>query len=100
MPYLLCSSCQKLRPLGTQCPCAGSRRRYAPKPHARAKGRYDYRWQKSRAAAIAAQPWCSFCGTGSDLTGDHILPLSRGGTSDPSNIRVLCRSCNSARGNR
>ncbi|WP_369826057.1 HNH endonuclease [Kitasatospora sp. MBT66] len=34
------------------------------------------------------------------LTGDHIIPVSRGGTNEPRNIRVLCRTCNSRRGNR
>ncbi len=33
-----------------------------------------------------------------DLTADHIIPVVRGGTNDPSNYRVLCRSCNSSRG--
>lgn len=31
----------------------------------------------------------------SDLTVDHIIPLARGGTHDRSNMRVLCRGCNS-----
>lgn len=31
---------------------------------------------------------------------DHIVPLSKGGTDEPSNLRWACRSCNCARGNR
>ncbi len=31
---------------------------------------------------------------------DHIVPVSKGGTNDPSNLRWACRSCNCARGNR
>ena len=31
---------------------------------------------------------------------DHIIPLSRGGTEYVTNLRWLCRSCNSRKGNR
>lgn len=31
---------------------------------------------------------------------DHIIPVSKGGTNDESNLRWACRSCNCARGNR
>ena len=38
---------------------------------------------------------CSFCGSTEDLTVDHIIPVSRGGTNDLENLQPLCRSCNS-----
>lgn len=31
---------------------------------------------------------------------DHIVPVRRGGPSDASNLRVLCRKCNRAKGTR
>ena len=73
--------------------------------HERARGTadqrgYDSEWRRVVRAAIALQPYCSICGTTDDLTGDHLRPLSRGGTNHPSNVRVLCRAHNSARGNR
>src|SRR5690242_12088607 len=58
---------------------------------------YDYAWQQVVKAAIAKQPWCTFCLTTVDLTGDHIKPRKYGGSNDPSNCRVLCRRCNSRR---
>ncbi len=35
-----------------------------------------------------------------DLTIDHIAPLSKGGTDDLDNLRFLCRSHNSKKGDR
>lgn len=43
---------------------------------------------------------CQLCGATDDLTLDHIIPWSHGGSDTITNLRVLCRSCNSSRGNR
>jgi 5-methylcytosine-specific restriction endonuclease McrA len=31
---------------------------------------------------------------------DHVVPVSKGGTNEESNLRWACRSCNCSRGNR
>lgn len=41
---------------------------------------------------------CGNCHEQKPLTRDHIVPLSRGGTNDISNIQPLCGPCNSSKG--
>ncbi len=41
---------------------------------------------------------CQYCGSTSDLTIDHVLPSSRGGSSSWDNLTTACRSCNSKKG--
>jgi hypothetical protein len=47
---------------------------------------------------------CQICGIGRNdgaiLEVDHIHPVSRGGTNDPSNLQVLCRDCNAGKSDR
>jgi hypothetical protein len=42
---------------------------------------------------------CLNCGAESDLTLDHLEPLSVGGSSTVSNLITVCADCNSGRGN-
>lgn len=37
---------------------------------------------------------CRYCKSKVNLTYDHKIPLSKGGTSDIKNIQVLCEDCN------
>ncbi|AWW40797.1 hypothetical protein DN051_32400 [Streptomyces cadmiisoli] len=108
MPNNMCSRCNRLIPLSATR-CGACINNTGPKPRVyKAKNRhargYTNQWLKNVKAAIALQPYCSFCLTRGDnsnpLTGDHRIPRSKGGTNSPSNIRVLCRRCNSRRGNR
>lgn len=43
---------------------------------------------------------CTYCGADSDLQGDHILPLCRGGSNAFANLTTACRCCNQAKGSR
>ena len=44
---------------------------------------------------------CVYCGeTDDEFEFDHVVPYSRGGTEDPSNIVLACKPCNRAKGAR
>jgi 5-methylcytosine-specific restriction endonuclease McrA len=41
---------------------------------------------------------CQYCGAGDNLTLDHVVPKSRGGSSDWGNLITACKNCNSKKG--
>ena len=41
---------------------------------------------------------CQCCGEEKDLTVDHIIPVTLGGTSNIDNLQPLCQPCNSSKG--
>lgn len=43
---------------------------------------------------------CVYCGREDNLTLDHIIPRSQGGSNDARNVAVACGSCNSSKGDR
>lgn len=63
---------------------------------------YEYRGENVapalRETILARDGYkCRRCTSTEDLTVDHIFPRAIGGTHAPTNLRTLCRSCNSAR---
>lgn len=66
------------------------------RPTATQRG-YGSKWARTSIAVRRDQPWCDECLSVEDLTVDHIIPLSRGGTHDRGNLRTLCRSCHGRR---
>jgi 5-methylcytosine-specific restriction endonuclease McrA len=74
---------------------------------------YHYAWiarRKANGGSFTSEEWarlCSFyggrclaCGRVAKLTVDHVVPVSRGGSDDISNLQPLCGPCNSRKGNR
>lgn len=43
---------------------------------------------------------CVVCGVQEDLQFDHIIPVSRGGATNESNLQILCGPCNRSKGAR
>jgi 5-methylcytosine-specific restriction enzyme A len=52
------------------------------------------RWEKLSRSLRARSGFCEFCGTTSDLSVDHVQPVSLGGSMYGGPFRVLCKSCN------
>jgi len=58
-----------------------------------------------RSVVDAARHRCGYCLTAQQISGaqmhiDHIIPLSRGGTSDEANLWLACAWCNSYKGDK
>ena len=43
---------------------------------------------------------CQYCGSGEELTFDHLLPRSKGGQTNWDNVVTACSSCNVKKGGR
>jgi CRISPR/Cas system Type II protein with McrA/HNH and RuvC-like nuclease domain len=43
---------------------------------------------------------CVYCGSKRDLTIDHVMPKSRGGTNEWTNLVTCCSKCNIKKGNK
>ena len=72
--------------------------------------RYRARKASAPVCDLTAEQWeaiktqhnhkCVVCGSIDDITMDHIIPLSKGGSHTANNVTVLCRSCNSRKRDR
>lgn len=60
-----------------------------------------HRRRITRKAVLARDSWtCQYCGSKAALTIDHVVPRSRGGTSEWDNIVASCAGCNRRKGDR
>lgn len=59
---------------------------------------YGYEWEKRRAVKLKLKPLCEYCEEKGRITiateVDHVIPKSKGGTDEPSNLKSCCRACN------
>jgi 5-methylcytosine-specific restriction endonuclease McrA len=61
--------------------------------------RDTHRRKITRRAVFARDNWtCQYCGSRSNLTVDHVVPRSKGGTSTWENIVASCAPCNRRKG--
>ena len=60
-----------------------------------------HRRKITRRAVFARDGWaCQYCGASSNLTVDHVIPRSKGGSSNWENIVASCAPCNRRKGDR
>jgi 5-methylcytosine-specific restriction endonuclease McrA len=80
-------------------------------PEKRRESKHAYRANKrGNGGAYTSAQWialcdkyhnrCLRCGKKKKLTPDHVLPISKGGTSNIENIQPLCLPCNLHKGKR
>src|SRR5688572_27372438 len=64
------------------------------KPDNRLRGR---RGKERRKRWLEANPLCVHCCQAIATIVDHVIPLSKGGTDDESNLQSLCAECDKAK---
>ena len=58
------------------------------------------------SSAVRVRVWirdggkCKSCGAQANLQFDHVIPVSKGGSSTEENIELLCKSCNQRKAGR
>jgi 5-methylcytosine-specific restriction protein A len=108
MPAKFCLDCRELTRNGSRCKrCQQKLLKNIDNRRGTTTQRgYGSTWRKTAATAVASHRqqygdvcpgWNRPAHPATDLTGDHRIPKAAGGTDEPSNVQVLCRSCNSAK---
>ncbi len=87
MPKRICQECGRAIDSGSRCADHRSKRRTFGRP-----------WRRLRETILERDKFtCRYCGRPAN-TVDHIYPVERGGTHDPSNLAAACSRCNESKG--
>lgn len=75
------------------------------RPNAARRGYCSKKWFAIRQKILLRDAYtCQECGRvcsrKQEATVDHIVPKSKGGTDEPSNLQCLCLPCNSRKGDK
>ena len=63
--------------------------------------RFPNDWSATRLRIFARDGHvCTYCGSNHRLECDHVVPVSRGGSEDDTNLTTACRSCNTSKRDR
>jgi len=68
--------------------------------HRRKKAKGTYSFQEWNELLKKHNYSCVYCGSTNNISVDHIIPLSKGGTNYIDNIQPLCLPCNLKKGNK
>jgi 5-methylcytosine-specific restriction protein A len=58
---------------------------------------YGASWRAIRAEVIVRDPICRICHRNPSTDADHVVPRSRGGTDDLTNLQGTCHGCHSSK---
>src|SRR5262245_39389667 len=99
-PLRPCSVCRRPVPNG-RCPNhPPTSAQYRPARPSVIDGTYTKGWPTVRAFVLERDEHvCQYCGNEAN-TVDHIIPRSKGGTTNPTNLVACCASCNRAKKDR
>lgn len=57
-------------------------------------------YRKNRRLILAGKPICNLCRLVTATTAHHVIPVSKGGTSELGNLVPACETCNKRLGNK
>lgn len=71
---------------------------WARVPKARQAAYQSPEYKANRKVVLQGDPRCHWCKRRKAATADHVVPVSRGGSHDLSNLVPACKKCNQERG--